>query len=326
MNAVGRFLGRGDLQSPAAPGKIGRVCEIDAAASRTTSGAWLFSAEIMMKVGAFTKSFQDWPIPVVCHRFREIGLEGLDLTVRAGGHIEPADAPAQLPLAAKAALEAGVEILFITTDITDPGPQAERTLATAAKLGITRFKLGYYRYKPFGDLRRQLDQTHERIGAVVKMARHAGILPCIHIHSGTFLPSHGTQLYELIRDFSPEEVGAYVDTLHMVLEGSGDGWRQGLDLLAPWIALVSVKNFAWQRQQRDRRGQMRWQNEVVPIADGISPLPEFVATLKKTGYDGIYSLHSEYKGRHSFEDLNTEACLAQTKRDLEFFKTLFRAP
>jgi sugar phosphate isomerase/epimerase len=276
-----------------------------------------------MKTGCFTKSFQDWPIPVVCHRFKEIGLDGLDLTVRRGGHVEPADVPTALPLAAKAALEAGLEILFLTTDITDPTPEAERTLATAAGLGITRFKLGYYHYKPFGTLAAQLDETRNRIGEVAKMAKKHGLLPCVHIHSGSFLPSHGTQLYQLIRDFSPNQVGAYVDMLHMALEGGEDGWRQGLDLLAPWIALVAVKNFAWQPGERDKDGQLRWNHNVVPIADGVSPLPEFVGVLKQIGYDGIYSLHSEYKGSHSFKDLDTEGCLEQTAADLKFFKGLF---
>ncbi len=278
-----------------------------------------------MKFGAFTKSFQDWDISTVCRRFREIGLDGPDLTVRRRGHIEPVDVPAKLPVAARSALEAGAEILFITTDITDATPEAERTLATAAELGIDRFKLGYYRYKPFGNLVEQLDETRKRIDGVIEIAKKHGILPCVHVHSGTFLPSHGTQLYQLIRDYSPDEVGAYVDMLHMVLEGGADGWRQGLDLLAPWIALVAVKNFYWEKGERDELGQQRWNRKVVPIADGISPLPDYVKTLQKVGYDGIYSLHSEYKGSHSFEDLDTEGCLKQTAADLEFFQGLFGA-
>ncbi len=276
-----------------------------------------------MKFGAFTKSFQDWDIGTVCQRFRDIGLDGLDLTVRKRGHIEPADVAAKLPAAARSALEAGSEILFITTDITDATPEAERTLATASELGIDRFKLGYYRYESFGNLAEQLDETRKRIDGVIKIAKKHGILPCIHVHSGKFLPSHGTQLYQLISGYSPEEVGAYVDMLHMALEGGGDGWRQGLDLLAPWIALVAVKNFWWEKGERDEFGQQRWNHKVVPIAEGVSPLPDYVKALEMVGYDGVFSLHSEYKGRHSFEDMDTEGCLKQTAVDLRFFKGLF---
>ncbi len=275
-----------------------------------------------MKIATFVKSFQDWPIPVICHRFKEIGLDGVDLTVRAKGMIEPANAAEQLPLAAKAALEAGTEILLITSDVTEVNDLSESLFATAGKLGITRIKLGYYRYKPFGTLRAQMDEARRQLAAVAKLGRKHGVLPCVHVHSGTYLSSHGTLLYEMLRDFAPDEVGAYADTLHMALEGGAEGWRQGLDLLAPWLRLVAVKNFSWFAGDRDKYGQIQWKTKVVPVADGISPIPAFVATLKQAGYRGDFSMHSEYKGKHSFEDLDTEACLKQTVEDLKFFKPL----
>ncbi|MEX0714616.1 MAG: TIM barrel protein [Pirellulales bacterium] len=276
-----------------------------------------------MRIVAFTKSFQDWTIDEVCRRFKAIGLDGLDLTVRPGGHIEPAHVERQLPLAVEAAGKHGLRIDFLTTSITDPDDDAEKILATAMGLGIERIKLGYYSYGSFGTLAAQMDQVRKRLGRVIEVCHWHGVLPCVHIHSGGFIPSHGTMLYELLRDFPANQVGAYVDTLHMTLEGSGDGWRQGLDLLAPWIALVAVKNFAWHAGDRDAHGQVRWHHRVVPVADGVAALPDFVAALKKLGYDGTYSLHSEYKGGHSFQDLDTEGCARQTAADFEFFKKLF---
>ncbi len=276
-----------------------------------------------MKIVAFTKSFQKWPIPVVCHRFKEIGLDGLDLTVRERGHILPKDVEEQLPLAAKTALEAGVEIGMLTTGITEPNAEAEKLLATASKLGIHKIKLGYYRYKAFGTLVQQMDEIRRQLAGVAKLAAKYDVLPCVHIHCNTFIPSHGTQLYLLLKDFAPTEVGAYADMLHMSFEGGGDGWRQGLDLIAPWLALVSVKNYDIQPKERDKRGQMRWRQRVVPVADGISPIPEFVACLRKLNYDGMYSMHSEYEGSGSFRDLTPEECLQQTAVDLKYFKSLF---
>jgi sugar phosphate isomerase/epimerase len=276
-----------------------------------------------MKILAFTKSFQHWPIPEVCRRFKEIGLDGLDLTVRKGGHIQPQDVAEQLPLAAKAALEAGLEIGMLTTGITEPDAEAEKLLATASKLGIHKIKLGYYRYKPFGTLVKQLDEIRRQLAAVAKLAAKYDVLPCVHTHCNDFIPSHGTQLYLLLKDLAPGQVGAYADMLHMSLEGGGDGWRQGLDLVAPWLAVVAVKNYDYQQKERDKRGQMRWRHLVVPVADGISPIPEFVTCLRKLGYDGMYSMHSEYEGSGSFRNMNAEECLKQTAVDLKYFKSLF---
>ncbi len=274
------------------------------------------------KIATFTKSFQDRSIPEVCRIFKQIGLDGLDLTVRPGGHIDPKDAPIQLPKAVKAARDNGVEILQLTTAITDVDADAQRILSTAGELGIDRIKMGYYRYTQFGKLAKQMDDVRRRVASVIKLARRFKVLPCIHIHSGAFIPSHGTMLYALLRDFSPQEVGAYVDPLHMTLEGGRDGWRQGIDLLARWIALSSVKNFIWEQGERDKKGQMRWHTRLVACADGIAPLPDFVASLKQIGYQGGYSLHSEYKGRHSFKNMTTDECIVQTAKDLKFFRAL----
>ena len=216
------------------------------------------------KIGAFTKSFQEWSIPRVCRSFVDVGLDGLDLTVRPGGHIEPDQVEQLLPQARAAAKEAGTEILFLTTGITDANAEAEKLLATAAESGIRKVKLGYYRYDQFGTLAKEMKAVRKRIEEVIRLASRYDVLPCIHIHSGRFIPSHGTMLYQLIRDISPEEVGAYVDPLHMAKEGGGEGWRQGLDLLGPWIALCSVKNCAWERAERDEEGQQRWKTLTVP--------------------------------------------------------------
>lgn len=274
-------------------------------------------------IAAFTKSFQTWTIPEVCQKFRSIGLDGLDLTVRPGGHIHPDQIKQQLPEAAKAAKEAGTNIVQITSGVTDDGQYAEDLFSTAAEIGVTNIKLGYYKSGKLGTLQQEIDRTKSRIEQVVHRAKAYGVKPCVHIHSGNYIPSHGTMLYELLRDFDPADVGAYVDTLHMVLEGGKGGWQQGLDLLAPWISLVAVKNFRYVAKGRDKFGQQQWNTQVVPIADGVSPIPQFVGTLVKLGYTGPYSLHSEYKGGHSFKNLSTEECLEQTKADLKHFRRLF---
>jgi sugar phosphate isomerase/epimerase len=275
-----------------------------------------------MPIVGFTKSFQDWTVERVAREFKGLGLEGLDLTVRKGGHVLPENVDDGLAMAVHTAKDNGLAIPFITTDITEPTPAAERTLHAAAVHGIRYFKLGYYKYVPFGTLARQMDEVRAKLAQVVELAKKFEMMPCVHIHSGFDIPSHGTMLYQLIKDISPSEIGAYVDPLHMTLEGGGAGWQQGLDLLAPWIKLVAIKNFAWERAHRDKVGQQRWETHEVPLEDGVAPLPDFVALLKKLGYNGVYSLHSEYKGKHSFRDMSTDECLAQTKSDLAYFRKL----
>ena len=269
-------------------------------------------------VGAFTKSFQDWPVPKVCEKFAELGLDGLDLTVRPGGHIEPENAAAELPAAVAAAEANGVKILFLTTAITDAGPAADRLLGAAAESGVTTVKLGYFRIdgRPLAD---QIAATKRTLESIADLAATHGVTPCVHVHSGKYLPSHGTMLWELLRDLPPDRIGAYADTLHMHLEGGADGWRQGLALLAPWLRLCAVKNYRLAPAGRDKLGMRQWEMAVCPVADGVSPIPEFVADLQKGGFAGPFSLHSEYRGRHSFQNMDVDGVFEQTRADLKFF-------
>ena len=55
------------------------------------------------KICVYTEHFQSLPIPQVCKLFQTMGVDGLDLTVRPGGHIEPRDVKAKLPEAAQSA-------------------------------------------------------------------------------------------------------------------------------------------------------------------------------------------------------------------------------
>lgn len=274
---------------------------------------------------AFTESFQGWPIPDVCEKFKAIGLDGLDLTVRPGGHIEPADAAAKLPGAVQAARDRGVSILMLSTAIVEADKQAEELLSTAGKLGIDRIKLGYYRYTKFGLLLAQIDDARRKLAGVAKLAAGHGVLPCVHIHSGDTIPGSGPIAYLLLKDLDPKEVGAYVDPMHMTIEGGNDGWRQGLDLLAPWVAISSLKNCLWITTGRDAHGQQQWATRKCPLADGVAKIPEYVATLRGLGYRGLYTLHSEYADRNSWKQLNAEECLEQTRLDLEYVKKLMAA-
>ncbi len=274
---------------------------------------------------AFTESFQSWSIDKVCSKFAEIGLDGLDLTVRPGGHIAPEDAAQKLPHAVKAASKNGIRILMLTTAINNIDSNTKQIITTCGELGIERIKLGYFPYTSFGTLLQQIDQTRSQIQKVAELADKHGVLPCIHVHSGRTIPASGQTAYLLLKDFKPGEIGAYVDPMHMTIEGGLDGWRQGLDLLAPWISLSSMKNYRWVNDGRDEYGQQRWSVRKCPVADGVAQIPQFIATLRKVGYRGLFSLSSEYNDAGSWKQLSTEECLVQTKVDLNYVKGILAA-
>lgn len=271
----------------------------------------------------FTDNLADLDVPAACRAAREAGFDGLDLTLRPGGHVRPEDAEAGLAEARRAADAAGATLPMVSTAIADAdSPHAEAIFAAAAHYGARRLKLGYWDYRPFGTLARQIDECRARLERIIPLGRRYHVRPCVHCHSGRYVASGGPLLYLVLRDFDPADVGAYVDPMHMTIEGGRNVWELGLDLLAPWVALVGVKNFRWLPADRDAAGQRRWRWEYCPLADGMAPLPEFFAHLDRLKYDGIVSLHSEYKGESSFRRLTTPELLEQSAADLAFAKKL----
>src|SRR4051794_43589 len=66
----------------------------------------------------------------------EAGFDGVDLTVRAGGHVLPERVASDLPRAVGAVRKAGLQVPMITAGIVDAeSPHAEEILRTASVLG-----------------------------------------------------------------------------------------------------------------------------------------------------------------------------------------------
>ena len=276
-----------------------------------------------MRYVLFTDNLADLNLSAACRAAKAAGFDGLDLTLRPGGHVPPENAEVGLAAAKREADAAGVSIPMVSTAITDvDSPHAEAVFAAAAHYGARFLKLGYWEYRPFGTLAAQIDDARARLGRLIGLGRKYQVLPCVHCHSGRFVASGGPLLYLVLKDFAPGEVGAYVDPMHMTIEGGRSVWELGLDLLAPWVSLVGVKNFRWLPAGRDAHGQRRYRWEYCPLADGMAPLPEFMAYLRGMKYDGVVSLHSEYKGETSFERLDTPALLEQSAADLRYLKGL----
>jgi L-ribulose-5-phosphate 3-epimerase len=256
-------------------------------------------------------------------RGQKAGFDGIDLTLRPGGHVLPQNVEMALSEASAIAGRHDVSIPMVSTAITDvDSPHAEDIIASCAHYGVSKIKLGYWRYVPFGTIQTQIDTARKKLERIIKLTKRYGVLPCVHVHSGDVLANGGAILYLLLNGFSPDEVGAYVDPMHMTVEGGLSGWEIGLDFLAPWVTLVGVKNFRWQQLQRNAKGQMEFRTQYVPLADGQANLPRFMEHLRDINYGGVVSLHSEYKGGSSFRVLDSPELLNQSAEDLRFLKTL----
>ena len=78
----------------------------------------------------------------------EAGFDGVDLTVRPGGHVVPEKVEEDLPRAVEAVRKAGLDVDMMATAIMSAeDPLTEPVMSTASKLGIKYYRMGRLRYK-----------------------------------------------------------------------------------------------------------------------------------------------------------------------------------
>lgn len=269
----------------------------------------------------FSKHLAPYSVPEVGAVIRDLGLQGVDLTVRPGGHVLPENVREGLPAAVKALSDQGLAVPMITTGVTDAEePHADAIFATAAACGIRRLKLGYWSYKGFGTMKALIDDCQRKMDGIETLAARHGVRACIHIHSGNSASANAAVVYMFLKDRSREATGAYIDPGHMTAEGSISGWRQGMDLLAPMISLVAVKAMAWEKATDNATGDVIWRTKLVPLREGAVRWREVFGHLKEIRYDGPVSFHSEYQGGHSWRDLTVKELIEQTREDVAYIR------
>ncbi len=87
------------------------------------------------RVCVYSEQFQSLSILEFCQVLKQMGVDGLDLTVRPGGHIEPQNVSEELPAAVQAARDHGLEIMMLTTGITAPDRNASIAMRRVNKNG-----------------------------------------------------------------------------------------------------------------------------------------------------------------------------------------------
>ena len=117
------------------------------------------SAPAKLKICVFSKHLQWTSVAEAAAIARDIGFDGVDLTVRAGGHVLPERVEADLPTAVEAVRRAGLTVPMISTEIAGvQTPHAEAILKTASQLGIRQYRWGGLTYPADQGIGQRLDE------------------------------------------------------------------------------------------------------------------------------------------------------------------------
>jgi sugar phosphate isomerase/epimerase len=261
----------------------------------------------------FSKHLPRMDGPELGRTLKSLGFDGVDLTVRPGGHVDPKRVTNGLPVFVDALRHEGLSVPMITTELLSAeDPVAQPTLETASRLKIPFFKPGYYRYK-FVDVRKELEAAGAQLRGLAVLSRRYGMQLGYHNHAG-YIGGGVWDFAPFIERLDPSTAGYYFDVRHAVVEGGDGGWRTALDLVAPRLRMIALKDFFW-----EKRGGS-WQQRNCPIGEGMVDWKRFFAMLAKTRFAGPVSLHIEYDIAGDTPAAQEKNTLAAAERDFAFVK------
>jgi sugar phosphate isomerase/epimerase len=272
------------------------------AASALAAPAQTFKPQIVI----FSKHLAELNYEDLGKTAKEFGFDGVDLTVRPGGHVLPERVTEDLPRAVATLRKHGLTVPMITTELTTAAdPAAIPTLRTAASLGIPFFKPGYWRYAA-GPVEPQVKATGAEVHRLAMLAGEHKIGMGLHNHSGNYIGEAVWDTWEMIHDLDPRWTGFYYDPGHATIEGGMGGHDVSMRLALPRLKMVAVKDFAW---KKDAGG---WKATWCPMGEGAVDFKGTLGALRKAGYSGPISLHQEYK---------VPDMLGALRKDLAFLKS-----
>ncbi|RPI45893.1 MAG: sugar phosphate isomerase/epimerase, partial [Bacteroidetes bacterium] len=238
------FLRKAALAGAGIP-MIGTIAA-EAAEKSIATGPVKGNVPVPLTINLFSKHLQFLDYEEMAEATAGTGADGVDLVVRPGGHVLPENVEKDLPRAAGAIRDAGLELTMMTTAITDADdPFTERILKTASELEIRYYRMGWYPAGKREDIGKNLGMIRKKMGKLAGLNRKYGIHGAYQNHAGDYFGAPVWDLWYVIRDLDPEWTGCQYDIRHATVEGA-NSWYMGLEMLKDHIRCLVIKDFHWE--------------------------------------------------------------------------------
>jgi len=233
----------------------------------------------------FNKPLQHLDYEAQAELVAEMGFDGIEGTVRRGGHVLPERVAEDLPRQMEALKKHKLGMTILTSDINNADEAINRkVLETAAKLGVKRFRARYFKYKADQAIPPQLETFAKQWQGLVAFCKPLGIQPLYQNHAGAGYFGAGIwDLHRMVEDIPVADAGVAFDIRHAAVEG-GTSWPTEFQLIRPHIGALYFKDFNWEGRKVNN----------VPLGSGMVDYPRFIKLLRKAKVRVPVSLHMEY--------------------------------
>jgi L-ribulose-5-phosphate 3-epimerase len=281
------------------------------------------SGKNRFKINLFSKPLDRYDTDFICECLVNSGIEGIDLTVRKDGKVEPAMVESALPVFIEKARQHNLVVEMIVTGIlSSEDPLTEKILKTASANGVKYYRLGWYEYSEKAGIEETLQKCRLTLADIIKLNRKYNIHAAYQNHSGTFIGAPVWDLDDLFRDYPPEFLGSQYDVRHAMVEGN-DTWTLGMRLIARHIKTLAIKDFTWITTNS------KPQPETVPLGEGMVDWDLYFKMVKELNITAPITLHIEYPLLATGEEKlslgkQQDIIVKKIKNDTDFIKSYLK--
>jgi sugar phosphate isomerase/epimerase len=241
----------------------------------------------------FTKPWK-MDIPALGEFVAKLGFDGIELPVRDGYPVEPAQVE-RLPQAVRQLAGFGVKVFSIA------GPTDEKTLAACAEAGVPVIRVmvgvdesGYMASEA---------RTRGEFDRLLPLLERYRVKIGVQNHSGRFV-ANAMGLRHLLEGYDPQYIAAVWDAAHNALNGEEP--ELALDIIWPHLCMVNLKNAYWTRKDEPGADGGAWEPYWTSGRLGLASWPRVAAELKRRSYQGVVCLTAEYSDQAAVKHLIAE--------------------
>jgi L-ribulose-5-phosphate 3-epimerase len=242
----------------------------------------------MPKIHIFSKHLQFLNCKDMADAAKELGFDGIDLTVRPKGHVLPEKVESDLPLAVEAMKKVGFTPSLFCTAVEDASNAVDKKLLeTAAKLGFQYYRMNWYKYTDQKTIPQSLDEFRTKITGLSQLNNKLGLVGCYQNHAGRMVGASMFEIWQILQKADLKHMGAQYDIRHATVEG-GLSWQTGLNLIKPHIKTIVLKDTTWEQ----KNGKVAIHN--VPLGQGMVDFNTYLKFIKQNNIQVPICLHLEY--------------------------------
>jgi len=264
------------------------------------------------RLTVFTKPWQSESLPELARLVRRLGFDGVELPVRDGYQVEPADVAGGLGEAAKILADEGLFIGSVA------GPVDEATVRACGENDIPIIRvcegidleLGYAASEA---------AIRARYDALLPVLADSGVSIGVQNHCGTMIGS-AIGIMHLIEGYDPAQVSAVLDLAHCAVDGEPE--EMAIDIVWSHLSLVNLKSASHRRTNRITAPEAEWEVLWTTAQHAGFSWRRTVQVLMERGYRGDICLPGEYSPPSGSGQLMGDAVVPSLQYDVAYARSL----